>query len=178
MVQRNSHTQREGQISCSSYRSSSSRYRSRLETPHPIHTAPEIHPRAIRRHVLARRDAENAHAALVGQVVEEFGGDEEVLGASAAAVTCHPIMIGFFIVVIVVVGVVAVFERLGLLNDAVDHPARDANHAFVNKTFVARVHTLVDLIDDAEGRAGQGLQRHEVEDCADGTFAPGLAVGV
>ena len=84
--------------------------------------------------------------------MEEFGGDEEVLGASAAAVSCHLIMIGFFIVVIVVV--VAVLERLRLLNDAVDHPARDANHAFVNKTFVARVHTLVDLIDDAEGRAG------------------------
>ena len=108
--------------------------------------------------------------------MEEFRGDEEVLGAStAAALGCVLVMLGFFIVVIVGV---AVFGSLGLLNDALDHTARDANHTFVNKTFVAWIHTLVDLIDYAEGRAGQGLQRHEVKDCADGTFAAGLAVGV
>jgi hypothetical protein len=31
--------------------------------------------------------------------------------------------------------------------------------------FVTRVHALVDLIDKSEGRAGQTLQSHEVEDC-------------
>lgn len=31
--------------------------------------------------------------------------------------------------------------------------------------FVARVHALIDLIDQSEGRARQTLQCHEVEDC-------------
>jgi hypothetical protein len=35
----------------------------------------------------------------------------------------------------------------------------------VDIPFVARVHALVDLIDQSEGRAGQTLQGHEVEDC-------------
>lgn len=48
----------------------------------------------------------------------------------------------------------------------------------MDETFVAGVHALVYFVDDAEGRAGEGLQGHEVEDCADGAFASGLAVGV
>ena len=44
--------------------------------------------------------------------------------------------------------------------------------------FVSRIHALVDLVDDAEGCASKSLQGHEVEDCADGTLAAGLAVGV
>ena len=88
--------------------------------------------------------------------MEEFGGDEEVLGAAtAAAEGCVVVVVGFFIIVVFVIGVVgAGFRRLALLHDAVDHTARDADHTFVNKTFVARVHSLIDLIDDAEGRAG------------------------
>lgn len=37
---------------------------------------------------------------------------------------------------------------------------------------------MVYFVDDAEGRAGQGLKRHEVENCGDGAFAAGLPVGV
>ena len=48
----------------------------------------------------------------------------------------------------------------------------------MHQALVARIHALVDLVDDAEGRAGQGLQGHEVEDGGDGAFAAGLSVGV
>ena len=48
----------------------------------------------------------------------------------------------------------------------------------MHKTFVARIHALVDLVDDAEGGAGEGLEGHEVEDCGDGALAAGLAVRV
>ena len=65
-----------------------------------------------------------------------------------------------------------------MLGNAVKNAAGDADHAFVDEAFVAGIHALVDFVDDAEGRAGEGLQGHEVEDCADGAFAAGLAVGV
>lgn len=42
--------------------------------------------------------------------------------------------------------------------------AGDVDHAAVHHAFVARVHALVDLVDNAEGGAGEVLQRHEVED--------------
>lgn len=48
----------------------------------------------------------------------------------------------------------------------------------MDEALVAGVHALVDFVDDAEGRAGEGLEGHEVEDCGDGAFAAGLAVGV
>ena len=67
-----------------------------LQPPHQIHALLEIDPRAIRRHVLARRDAEDSHAAFVGQVVEEFGGYEEVLGAASARAT----LVAFPVVVV------------------------------------------------------------------------------
>lgn len=56
--------------------------------------------------------------------------------------------------------------------------AGDLHHAGVDETLVARVHALVNLVDDAEGRTGERLQGHEEEDGADGTLAAGLAVGV
>ncbi len=48
----------------------------------------------------------------------------------------------------------------------------------MDQSLVAGIHTLVDFVDDAEGRFGEGLERHEVEDCGDGALAAGLAVGV
>lgn len=54
----------------------------------------------------------------------------------------------------------------------------DIDHARVNETFVARVHALIDFVDDAEGCARQGLQGHEVEDGGDGAFAARLSMGV
>ena len=56
--------------------------------------------------------------------------------------------------------------------------ASDFNHAFVYHALVARVHALIDLIDDAEWCAGHGLKGHEIEDGRDGTFASGLALCV
>lgn len=54
----------------------------------------------------------------------------------------------------------------------------DLDHALVHHALVAGVHTLVDLVDDAEWRLGHGLESHEVEDGGDGAFAAGLTVGV
>lgn len=48
----------------------------------------------------------------------------------------------------------------------------------MDEALITGVHTLVNFVDDAEGRAGEGLEGHEVEDCGDGAFASGLAVGV
>ena len=48
----------------------------------------------------------------------------------------------------------------------------------MNEALVAGIHSLVYFVDDAEGGAGEGLEGHEVEDCGDGAFAAGLAVGV
>jgi hypothetical protein len=48
----------------------------------------------------------------------------------------------------------------------------------VDIPFVARVHALVDLIDQSEGRACQTLQGHKVEDRGDGALATGLTVVV
>lgn len=54
--------------------------------------------------------------------------------------------------------------------------ARDLHHALVHHALVARVHALVDLVDDAERCAREGLQGHEVEDGGDGALAAGLPV--
>jgi len=56
--------------------------------------------------------------------------------------------------------------------------AGDVNDAGVDHALVARVHALVDLVDDAERRAREGLQRHEVEDCGHSPLASGLPVRV
>lgn len=56
--------------------------------------------------------------------------------------------------------------------------AGNLDHALVDHALVAGVHALVDLVDDAEGGLGHGLEGHEVEDGGDGAFAAGLAVGV
>lgn len=41
--------------------------------------------------------------------------------------------------------------------------ARDVHHALVDHSFVARIHTLIDLVDDSERCARKGLECHEVE---------------
>lgn len=53
---------------------------------------------------------------------------------------------------------------------------RNLDHALVHHALVARVHTLVDFVDDAEGSTSQGLQGHEVEDGGDGALATRLPV--
>ena len=52
----------------------------------------------------------------------------------------------------------------------------NVHHALVNHALVAWVHTLIDLVHNTERRARKTLERHEVEDCRDGTFTTGLAV--
>lgn len=56
--------------------------------------------------------------------------------------------------------------------------AGNLHHALMHHALVARVHALVDLVDDTEGRLGHGLQGHEVENGGDGSLATGLPVGV
>lgn len=43
---------------------------------------------------------------------------------------------------------------------------------------VPRIHTLVDLVYDAERRARERLERHQVENGRDGALAAGLTVCV
>jgi hypothetical protein len=47
-----------------------------------------------------------------------------------------------------------------------------------DEPFVARVHALVDLVDESERCAGETLQGHEIEYGGDGALAAGLAVVV
>jgi len=54
----------------------------------------------------------------------------------------------------------------------------DIDHALVHHALIARIHALIDLVDDAEGRLREVLERHEVEYCRDGALAAGLAVRV
>lgn len=56
--------------------------------------------------------------------------------------------------------------------------AGNLDHAFVDHALVAGVHALVDLVDDAEGGLGHGLEGHEEEDGGDGALAAGLAMSV
>lgn len=70
--------------------------------------------------------------------MQEFGGDEEVLGPGR-----RPVF-----------GAVTVAERRRWLGRTVEDAARDADHAFVDEAFVAGIHALVDFVDDAEGGAG------------------------
>lgn len=55
---------------------------------------------------------------------------------------------------------------------------RNTHETRMHEPLVARVHALVDFVDDAEGAAREGLEGHEVEDGGDGAFAAGLAVRV
>lgn len=123
----------------------------------------KITPRPILRHILTAGDTQHPHPPLIREVVQQFRRDEEVLTAAPAL----PIIM----LLIVRIDTVVVMGKVGFA-------ARDANHAFVNEAFVAGIHALIDLVDDAEGGFGEGLQGHEVEDCGDGAFAAGLAVRV
>ena len=48
----------------------------------------------------------------------------------------------------------------------------------MNQSLITRIHSLVDLVDDSERRAGERLQGHEIENGGDGTFAARLAVRI
>lgn len=106
----------------------------------PLNTdeLPEVELATLGGHVLARGDAEDAHALVVAQAGEQLGRDEEVLRRVLAA--------------------------------------GDLDHALVHHALVARVHALVDLVDDAERRLRHRLQRHQVEDGRHGALAARLAV--
>lgn len=54
--------------------------------------------------------------------------------------------------------------------------ARDLDHALVHHALVARVHTLVDLVNHAERRLRHGLESHQVEDGGNSALATRLAV--
>lgn len=43
--------------------------------------------------------------------------------------------------------------------------AGNLHHTLVDHAFVSGVHTLIDLINDAEGGLSHRLKSHEVEDC-------------
>lgn len=54
--------------------------------------------------------------------------------------------------------------------------AGDLDHTLVHHALVARVHALVDLVDDAERRLRHALQRHQVEDGRHGPLPARLPV--
>ena len=54
--------------------------------------------------------------------------------------------------------------------------AGDIDHALVHHALVARVHSLVDFVDEAEGRLCQRLKGHEVEDGRHRTLTTRLAI--
>lgn len=56
--------------------------------------------------------------------------------------------------------------------------ARNVDHAFMYHALIPRVHTLIDFVNDTEGRLGEILQGHQVEDRGDGTFATRLTMRV
>ena len=111
---------------------------SSTDSPPDIHELAEVKLAALGGHVLARGNAEDAHALVVAEAREQLGGDEEVLRRVLAA--------------------------------------GDLDHALVHHALVARVHALVDLVDDAEGRLRHRLQRHQVEDGGHSALAARLPV--
>lgn len=56
--------------------------------------------------------------------------------------------------------------------------AGNVYHAFMHHSFIARIHTLIDLVDNAERRLGEILESHKIENGGDSTFATRLAVGI
>ena len=54
--------------------------------------------------------------------------------------------------------------------------AGDLDHALVDHALVARIHTLIDLVYNAERRLRHRLESHQVENSRDRTLAAGLAV--
>ena len=55
-------------------------------------------------------------------------------------------------------------------------PHRD--HKDHIEAFITGVHTFIDSVGDAKGRAGEGLYRHKEEDYTDRAFTAGLAIRV
>ena len=123
---------------------------------------PEIKPVVVLGHMFATDDTQYPHTRFVDQSTEKLGCDQEVLTAPASP---HLIVA----LALVVVGVGGGGVALG---------TGDVHQALMHHAFIARVHTLVDFVDDAEWRGGEGLERHEVEDGTDCSFATGLAVRV
>jgi hypothetical protein len=52
------------------------------------------------------------------------------------------------------------------------------DHSLMHHALVARIHTLIDLIHDAERGAGKVLEGHEVKDRRDSTLTTGLTMRV
>lgn len=56
--------------------------------------------------------------------------------------------------------------------------AGNVYHALMHHSFIAWIHTLIDLVDNAERRLGEILESHKVENGRDGALATGLAVRI
>ena len=125
---------------------------------------PKVKPAVVLGHMFATDDAQYPHTRFVDQSAKKLRCDQEVLTAPAS-----PHLIVAFVVVGVGVGSGGGGVALGTGN---------IHQALMHHAFIARVHTLVDFVDDAEWRGGEGLERHEVEDGTNCSFATGLAVRV
>lgn len=147
-------------------------------------------------------DAQHTHTPGVVQAREQFRGDEEVLASSSTSFHVSLGIVVTYIVVVVIAVIVAVngYGVEALICSGVCMAVRSVrqmgmivvgsiggeggggtsqpDHASMHQAFIAGIHPLIDLVDDAEGRAGEGLEGHEVEDGRDGAFAARLAVRV
>jgi len=54
--------------------------------------------------------------------------------------------------------------------------ASDFNHTLVNHALISRIHTLVNLIDNAEWGLCEGLEGHQVKDSRDRSLTTRLTV--
>lgn len=54
--------------------------------------------------------------------------------------------------------------------------AGDLHHTLVHHALIARVHTLIDFVDDAERSLGHRLQGHQIENRRNGALAARLSM--
>lgn len=109
----------------------------------------------VRWHVLATGDAVHLHARVVLEVREQLWCDEKVLRG--------------------------VLGTGNIDNPGVNQPIRcqsESSASMTDSPFVAWVHALVDLVNNAERGARQALQCHEIEYGRHGPLASRLPVRV
>jgi hypothetical protein len=122
---------------------------------------------AILRHIFARSNAVDGHLGVELKAAEKFGRDEEVLAPASAVFTGGGAGNG---------DQACVDEAGVYVSCVVSFGAWERERG--DQPFVARVHALVDLVDESERCTGETLQSHEIEDGRNSALAAGLTVVV
>lgn len=132
------------------------------QPPGKINTMAKVDFLRLLRHMFSAGDAKDAHAACVGERREEFGCDEEILAAASTFCFSRVEMMTIDSVAVDGDGIktcARVPVRLFVVRRSGEGgvTAGNADHPAVNEAFVAGIHALIDLIDDAERGAREGL---------------------